>query len=408
MAKSDKKKATKSKKSSADMPAVKRKITKGASTRRANKSAEAAAPLRRSARIHRNLAVSMTPNSVLDDESLLKALADDAVELYKAIDSEESKIVANALRDTQEEDIAGGMKLLGAEPPGAEATIYMVSNRKEYKRSRPTRFGVREVTVNTSNRHVQIGQVEINQVPVVEGENLLLFVHGFNNTVNDAALAAWKLSNNLQGIDKAVFFSWPSVAGGVTTYWEDYKIANASVPFVVDCINQLSRDRPGKVHIVAHSMGCRLLMMSLIHYMKVTNPAKLGQVYFIAGDVDQDVFRLAMERLGGEQVATNLNNIASDYDDALIGSKYFMHWKNRCGLYDPIVFSPFDPPSFMSLLRPYPGKGNSHSYYNAANIRADISNQVILHHTDVVPKPVDIRSGYKAPPDTQNALILSA
>lgn len=407
MSKTDQKKQTAKTtgKRSTNRSKGKRKVVKAARAIAKNTIVAAVpAPLRTLVSRSRVLAANVAPLLLNDDESLLKALEEDGAEFYNDIDSEASKTVFNALRDSKNVETPGQLKLLGAEPPGAEATIFMVSNRPEYCRSDTTRYGVREVKVNTSNRHVQIGQTEINEVPCVAGENLLLFVHGFNNSATDAALAAWRLGNDLKGIDKTVFFSWPSKAS-VTSYYADYKIANASVPYVVQCIQALAKNRAGKVHIVAHSMGCRLLMMTLIKYITTTNAVNLGQVYFIAGDVDQDVFRVAMERLGGAKVVTNLNNIASDYDYALIGSKQ-LHWKDRCGLYTPVVFSPFDPPSFMSLLRPYPGKGNSHGYYNAANIRADISNQVILYHTTVEPKPVDIRTTYKKKRGAKNALVL--
>eukprot|EP01032_Pedospumella_encystans_P019301 gene19301-21946_t len=239
----------------------------------------------------RSFAAILSPLS--DDESLLKALEDDAGALYNAIDDEERQTVAKALRDSQLKEIPKVQKRLGVEPPEVEVTIYMVSNRPEYSRSNPTRNGVREVKVNTTNRHIQIGQTEINEVPRVEGENLLLFVHGFNNSATDAALAAFSLGYDLTGIDKIVFFSWPSKAS-VTSYYADYAIATNSVPFLEQCIEELASSRPGNVHIVAHSMGCRLLTTALLSRK---DAPMLGQVYFIAGDVDQDLFLTAMQRI---------------------------------------------------------------------------------------------------------------
>eukprot|EP01032_Pedospumella_encystans_P021172 gene21170-24031_t len=138
-------------------------------------------------------------------------------------------------------------------------------------------------------------------------------------------------------------------------------------------------------------MGCRLLLDSLISYINTTDAVKLGQVYFIAGDVDQTTFVNLMNRVGGSGIATALTNIGSNYDYALGWSASgLVHNQSRCGLYPPIVFSPDDAPAFLSLLRPYPGKGNSHSYFNAPDVSADISNQVTLYHTDTNPRPSNV------------------
>lgn len=385
------------------------KELKGARSSRSSDDVVAAitVPVLKNIASHAHAAFSLAARASLDsDEALLRALDDDATGLYEAIDGQESQKVAKALSKSHQTEVREDLKILAA-APGADATIYMVSNRPTYLRTNPNRYGVREVTIHTNNRTAQVGHVEINEVPLVENENVLLFVHGFNNSVDDAAIAAWKLGNNLQGIDKTVFFSWPSEAS-VFSYSADYKIANKSVPFVVDCIDKLTKGRVGKVHIVAHSMGCRLLVQSLIEYLNIEGAAKLGQVYFIAGDVDQFVFNLSMTRIGGSEIATNLTNIASDNDYALkLALK--VHWDDRAGLYPPVMSSPDKSPSFMSLMRPGSNKDrDSHSYFNAKNIRADISNQVVLYHTESVPKPEDIRSTYKSPRGVKNALVMRA
>ena len=324
------------------------------------------------------------------NEALLKSLNDDANDFYLALDNNDDATVFN---QSLHADDSATPEESGPQSPTQTATvstIYMVSDRPDYFRSNPIRFGVREVTVNNLTRDIVIDLDEINEVPCVQGENLLLFVHGFNNSAADAALAAWRLGNDLQGIDKTVFFSWPSAAD-ITSYLTDYQSAFGSVHHVVQCIKELASCRPRNVHIVAHSMGCRLLTMALIKYITLECATKLVQIYFIAGDVDQDVFLTSMKRIAESRLVTNLNNIASNHDYALHLSKRW-HRKNRSGLYPPVVSCSNSPPSFTSLLRPYPLKGNSHGYYNSANVRADISNQVVLHHTNAVPKPEDIRT----------------
>eukprot|EP01032_Pedospumella_encystans_P014627 gene14627-16783_t len=343
------------------------------------------------------------PMVFTDDKSLLEALHDVGEAFCKAVDEEPGKITLNAFSEAMEIDFPPAVRTFARIP---DATIYMVSNRAEYSSENPSGVGVREVKVKIANRTIQIEKDELGGVPRGKpDENVLLFLHGFNNSATDAALAAWKLGNKLPGIDKTVFFSWPSRNFSLS-YWADFKIATASVPYVVQCIKELASSRPGKVHIGAHSMGCRLLTMALINYLNTEGVVKLGQVYFIAADVDQTVFLPAMARIGESNITTNLSNIASGYDYALFASaSLFVNGKSRAGLYMPLVYSLDSPPPFMSLLRTYPGHGNSHSYFNDANVRADISNQVMLYHTDAA--PANIRLSYKPQNDAQNALNLT-
>lgn len=347
-----------------------------------------------------------TPMMVRNDDELRQALKDDAVIFFKAVDTEDHKEVLAKLRSAQKN------RLRSFAHPDTANTVYMVSNRLEYvRKDLHQRVGIREVRIHTGSRRLQVGTQNLDRVPLGNNENVLLFVHGYNNSTFDAALSAWEIGGNLPGVDNIVFFSWPSKAS-TFAYFDDYETANKSIDALVECMRGLSENRHGKVHIVAHSMGCRLLIDALISYRKVPGRVRLGQVYFIAGDVGQDVFLPAMRWI--KCVATKLSNISSNTDLALVVSKkihglqdLFSSAGDRAGLYPPVTEDPSPQPSFASLLKreTLSGSFTGHDYFGDQDIRMDISNQIRMYHSNGE-IPENLRTSYSRRHGTQNAVYL--
>jgi esterase/lipase superfamily enzyme len=131
-----------------------------------------------------------------------------------------------------------------------------------------------------------------------EGDEVLLFVHGYN--VNNAE-AVYRLAQVVHDYDlsmPAVLYSWPSagMAGG-------YVYDRDSVIFSRDGLEALlgSLSRAGlRVQIVAHSMGSQLVMETLRQMSIGGNRAPLARiasVTLIAPDIDEDVFLKQAERI---------------------------------------------------------------------------------------------------------------
>lgn len=88
---------------------------------------------------------------------------------------------------------------------------------------------------------------------------VLLFVHGYNQTFEQAARAAAQLRAGL-GVDApAVIYDWPS-EGDLTGYAHDEDQAHASATNFVEFVERLARALPGiRIELIAHSMGNRLV-----------------------------------------------------------------------------------------------------------------------------------------------------
>jgi esterase/lipase superfamily enzyme len=150
------------------------------------------------------------------------------------------------------------------------------------------------------------------------GGDVLIYVHGFNQTFETAALDAARLSDAIKFRGQTMVFSWPSKAGLF-----DYAYDRDSAMFSRDDFERVlasivSAPSASRVHIVAHSMGTMLTLESLRQlYGRYgdTVTGRIGAVVFAAPDIDMDVFSSAVSRIG--PLAGKITIIASTNDRAL-------------------------------------------------------------------------------------------
>ncbi len=118
-----------------------------------------------------------------------------------------------------------------------------------------------------------------------------LFVHGFNNTFNNASVRAAQIGFDL-GISSGIgMFSWPS-AGKLTSYAADEAAMEASKYFLADFIEEyIDYTQTDHLNVIAHSMGCRcfLLAAEVLSQQRRHVLRKIGQVVLAAADVDQGI-----------------------------------------------------------------------------------------------------------------------
>ncbi|WP_024515762.1 alpha/beta hydrolase [Bradyrhizobium sp. Tv2a-2] len=150
------------------------------------------------------------------------------------------------------------------------------------------------------------------------GPDVLIYVHGFKQTFETAALDAAHLSDAIRFRGRTMVFSWPSKAGLF-----DYAYDRDSAMWSRDGFERVlssivSAPGAGRVHIVAHSMGTMLALESLRqlygHYGD-TVTGRIGAVVFAAPDIDMDVFSSAVGRIG--PLAGKITVIAATNDRAL-------------------------------------------------------------------------------------------
>ena len=150
------------------------------------------------------------------------------------------------------------------------------------------------------------------------GPDVLIYVHGFKQTFEAAALDAAHLSDGIKFRGQTMVFSWPSRAGLF-----DYAYDRDSAMWSRDGFERVlhsvvATPGAGRVHIVAHSMGTMLTLESLRQLYARYGDAvadRIGAVMFAAPDIDMDVFSSAINRIG--PLARKITVIAATNDRAL-------------------------------------------------------------------------------------------
>jgi len=164
------------------------------------------------------------------------------------------------------------------------------------------------------------------------GRDVLIYVHGFKQTFETAALDAAYLSDSIKFNGQTLLFSWPSRAGLF-----DYAYDRDSAMYSRDDLERVLRaivEAPngGRVHIVAHSMGTMLTLESLRQlYARYgdTVTSRIGAIVFAAPDIDMDIFSSSVRRIG--PLAGKITVIAATNDRALALSGQMAGGMTRVG-----------------------------------------------------------------------------
>jgi len=136
------------------------------------------------------------------------------------------------------------------------------------------------------------------QTRATEDREIVVFVHGFNNTLAEGVYRTAQLAHDFELPGVAVHYSWPSLANPL-----GYGYDRDSVLFARDGLERLLRTLHGsgarRILVVAHSVG-GLLTMETLRQMAPTRPApKIVQgVFLLSPDIDVEVFRAQAARIG--------------------------------------------------------------------------------------------------------------
>jgi esterase/lipase superfamily enzyme len=178
-------------------------------------------------------------------------------------------------------------------------------------------FFVASVIPADSNRFVQRVAADLAGT---RSRNVLVFVHGFNTSFEDAAVRAAQVAADLNFDGSVVLFSWPSAAS-VTSYVRDQAAArNAGFHLLRVLKGVLVAAQPDHVELLVHSMGSETIAKSLSLAAASDSLPRFDQVVFAAPDLDRRVFaREILPRL--EARAIRITLYASSDDDALRASR---------------------------------------------------------------------------------------
>jgi esterase/lipase superfamily enzyme len=202
------------------------------------------------------------------------------------------------------------------------------------------------------------------QVKESPSKDLFIFVHGFNNTFEDAARRAAQMVYDLDFDGTPILYSWPS-QGSATAYAVDEASVGISGRKMADFLETVVAESGAeRIHLLAHSMGNRALIEALQTYLAKRAPDKrrhiFGQIVFTAPDVDRDYFTDAIDSLRG--AAERVTLYASDNDYALRTSQY-VHGAPRAGTAGAVIIR---LPGLDTIdMSAVPADALGHSYFAA-------------------------------------------
>ncbi len=164
----------------------------------------------------------------------------------------------------------------------------------------------------------------------------LLFIHGYNVSFEDAIFRTAQLAVDLKFPGAPITFSWPSCADPLK-YTFDEQNAEVSIPALREFLEDLAvRSGAKRIHIIAHSMGNRVLagaLRSMPAEARAANKRMFHEVVLAAPDIDSRVFTTQDLPYINEN-AQHCTLYASSRDRALLMSRYF-HDFQRLGETEP-------------------------------------------------------------------------
>ena len=153
----------------------------------------------------------------------------------------------------------------------------------------------------------------------------LLYVHGYNVNFEDALRRAAQIKYDLGFAGPALAFSWPSEGSmSPLAYMRDQRNADVSAAALKTFLNQLASSGVSTVHVVAHSMGNRVLTAALQDNTPAGSSNRrgsrlFGEMAMVAPDVDAELFKRAIKQIEGS--ATRVTLYASSRDIALAAAQ---------------------------------------------------------------------------------------
>jgi esterase/lipase superfamily enzyme len=122
---------------------------------------------------------------------------------------------------------------------------------------------------------------------------MLVFIHGFNFSLAEAAERAGQLQHDLDFPGPTVIYSWPSQESS-GKYREDEQSLEASVSTLAQALERLHQSaRPERIHVIAHSLGARGLTKAMERLAAAGQPPRpwFGQTILAAPDMDREELR---------------------------------------------------------------------------------------------------------------------
>ncbi len=169
-----------------------------------------------------------------------------------------------------------------------------------------------------------------NKVQSSANKDAFVFIHGFDNTFEQAAWRTAQLSYDLGFQGAPIMYSWPS-KGKLAEYTADEATIDWATPHLEKFLETVAvQSHATTVHLIAHSMGNRALTRALfaIAEKHAGVPPMFKHVFLAAPDIDVGVFRQLAATF--PSAASDITLYASSRDEAIEASER-IHQYDRVG-----------------------------------------------------------------------------
>jgi esterase/lipase superfamily enzyme len=123
-----------------------------------------------------------------------------------------------------------------------------------------------------------------------EQRDVVVYVHGYKNSFESAAIRAAQLAVDLNVPGLTAFYSWPS-RDAVSEYNADEAAVETAEKHLALFLSRIAKETgAARVHLIAHSMGNRLVTRVMQRLSQTEPTLKFGQIILAAPDIDTQVF----------------------------------------------------------------------------------------------------------------------
>jgi esterase/lipase superfamily enzyme len=107
------------------------------------------------------------------------------------------------------------------------------------------------------------------------GKDAFIFIHGFNVNFNEAVMRAAQMAYDFRFLGAPVVYSWASRRSAMITGMQhDQDVNTATVDKLMEFVEIVQKQTAGTLHVVAHSMGNRALVVALKQLAKLARELK--------------------------------------------------------------------------------------------------------------------------------------
>ena len=145
--------------------------------------------------------------------------------------------------------------------------------------------------------------------------DVLVYVHGFNQSFEQATLDAARLADSVKFRGETILFTWPSKSALLDYIYDRESAMWSRDAFESMLVELIQHPAVNNIHLVAHSMGTMLSVEALrqLHSRMGEGAAlKFGAIVLAAPDIDIDVFSSTVRRIGGMAQRITVLTAAND------------------------------------------------------------------------------------------------